>query len=108
MLWISFVLAYMGMLAFCEVMPRHARVLLRREPTARRRLAGRLLGGALLAVALWQCVKLLGTEIGIVIGLCLLMLAGLSLVALLAWRPRWVNAASTLMLAAGLVLVNLG
>ena len=107
MLWISFVFAFMGMLALCEVMPRHARVLLRREPTARRRLVGRLAGGLLLAVALWKCVSLLGVEIGIVIWFCQWMLAGLTLVLLLAWRPRWVRAASTLMLAAGLVLVNL-
>lgn len=108
MLWISFVFAYMAMLAFCEVMPRHARVLLRSEPSARRRLAGRLLGGLLLVVALWQCVTVLGIEIGLVIGFCLLMLAGLLLVVMLAWRPRWVRPASTLMLAAGLLLANLG
>ncbi|MET1076865.1 MAG: DUF3325 domain-containing protein [Pseudomonas sp.] len=108
MLWISFVFAYMAMLAFCEVMPRHARVLLRSEPTVRRRWVGRVLGCLLLAVALWQCVTGLGTEIGLVVWCCLLMLAGLLLVAMLAWQPRWVRASSTLMLVVGLLLVNLG
>ncbi|MDT4865200.1 hypothetical protein FQZ97_999890 [compost metagenome] len=43
-----------------------------------------------MAVGLALSIVQLGGEIGGVIWLCLLMLAGLLLVGLLAWKARWV------------------
>ena len=52
-------------------------------------------------MTLANCVE--GGEIGTVIWLCLVMLSGLLLVLLLAWRSRWVLPAVPLLAACGVV-----
>lgn len=59
-----------------------------------------------LGLALVLCMEALGGEIGGVVWLCQLMLAGLLLVTLLAWKARWVfPVAALLPVASGLNLL---
>ncbi|WP_271409079.1 DUF3325 domain-containing protein [Pseudomonas sp. Q1-7] len=90
MLFLSFALCYLAMTGLALAMSRqHKRVFSGAPSESRSRL---LRGGAVLAMlaGLVLAILELGGEIGSVIWLCQLMLAGLLLVALLAWQSRWV------------------
>lgn len=90
MLWLAFALSYLAMSALSLAMSRQHKLLLQGEPSAARRLALRLLAALGFALALLLCLQRLGGEIGALVWLCQLMLAGVLLVGLLAWRARWV------------------
>lgn len=60
-----------------------------------------LLASGLFGIALWLCINNQGGEIGTVLWFCLLMLAGVLLVLLLAWRSRWVLPVAPLLLLCG-------
>lgn len=106
MLLLAFALSYLAMLALSMAMSRHHKALFTVAASpARQRLLRLLrpLAGLALGLALAACWWAEGGEIGAVLWLCQLMLAGLLLVALLAWRARWVlPLAAMLPLAAGL------
>ncbi|AYC31850.1 DUF3325 domain-containing protein [Pseudomonas cavernae] len=101
MLWSSFTLAFMAMTQLSLAMNRHAKAAYGVAPSPRRVLLMRLLAVVCIAYALRFCVRQLGGEIGAVIWLGQLMLAGLLLVGLLAWRPRWALPLSGLLLLSG-------
>lgn len=103
---LGFALSYLAMTALCLAMSRHHKLLLEGAPsTARQRLL-RVLAVIGLGLALALCMDSLGGEIGGVVWLCQLMLAGLLLVTLLAWRARWVfPVAALLPVAGGLTLL---
>ncbi|ADO72068.1 DUF3325 domain-containing protein [Stigmatella aurantiaca] len=84
-----FGLNYLALLACCLGMARHHRALLGQPPSSRR--VALLRGAAALGAtgALGVCIHQQGGEVGTVLWGCLLMLSGILLVALLAWRPRW-------------------
>lgn len=103
MLLLAFALSYLAMLALSMAMSRHHKALftVAASPARQRLLCS--LAGLALGLALAACWWAEGGEIGAVLWLCQLMLAGLLLVALLAWRARWVlPLAAALPLAAGL------
>ncbi|WP_051414679.1 DUF3325 domain-containing protein [Zestomonas thermotolerans] len=87
--WLSFAFAYLAMLTFCLAMARHHKALFGRAPTAGHSRWLRVTGAAALAVALVLGIATQGIEMGVVVWLCQLMIAGLLLVLLLAWRQRW-------------------
>ncbi|MCY1560439.1 hypothetical protein D9M68_975710 [compost metagenome] len=78
------------MTALCLAMSRHHKLLLQGEPSPARRRLLRVLAPVGFALALLLCMQRLGGEIGAVVWLCQLMLAGVLLVGLLAWKARWV------------------
>jgi hypothetical protein len=98
---LAFGLNYLALLTWCLAMARHHRALLGPAPSSRRVALLRAASGASAALALGGCVHQQGGGVGTVLWLCLLMVSGLLLVALLAWRPRW-----ALPLAAGVPLAG--
>ena len=103
MLLLAFALSYLAMLALSMAMSRHHKALFTVAASPVRQRLLRSLAGLALGLALAACGWGEGGEIGAVLWLCQLMLAGLLLVALLAWRARWVlPRAAALPLAAGL------
>jgi hypothetical protein len=103
MLVLAFALSYLAMLALSMAMSRHHKALFTVAASPARQRLLRPLAGLALGLALAACWWTEGGEIGAVLWLCQLMLAGLLLVALLAWRARWVlPLAAALPLAAGL------
>lgn len=100
MLWLSFALSYLALSAVCLSQPRHHQRLLRAVVSRWRKHLLRGFAGMVMVLALGCCVVDRGLEIGLVIWLCQLLLAGVGLVVLLAWRSGWV-----LPLAAGLPLI---
>ncbi|UVE16890.1 DUF3325 domain-containing protein [Pseudomonas sp. LS44] len=100
MLWLSFALSYLAMTLLSLAMPRHHKTLFGAAPVRGRVLLLRLLAGVGLIAALLLCLAQLGGEIGAVIWLCQLMLAGVLLVLLLAWRKRWILPVAALLPAA--------
>ena len=106
MLWLSLALNYLALTALCASQPRHHKVLLRSAPSRLRQQALRGLACGVLALALYGSVLVRGLEIGLVLWLCQLLLAGVGLVVLLAWRGTWVlPLAVALPLLAGLLSV---
>lgn len=101
MILLSFALAYIAMTLLCLTMSRHRRELWRAHIPLPGNLVMRLLATACLAFALWLCVNSLGGEVGTVVWLCLVMLAGVLLVLLSAWSTRWVLLAAPLLLGFG-------
>ncbi|EMD99492.1 MULTISPECIES: DUF3325 family protein [Stutzerimonas stutzeri subgroup] len=103
MLLLAFALAYLGMTLLCLSMNRHRGALLRADT----RLPGpaiiRSLAVGCFGFALWLGINSQGGEIGTVVWLCLVMLSGLLLVLLLAWRSRWVLPVAPLLAACGVV-----
>ena len=90
MLVLSFAFCYLAMTGLALAMSRQHKLVFSGAPSESR---SRLLQiGAVLAmlVGLVLAIAELGGEIGGVIWLCQLMLAGFLLVALLAWQNRWV------------------
>ena len=103
MLLLAFALSYLAMLALSMAMSRHHKALFTVAASPARQRLLRSLAGLALGLALAACWWAEGGEIGAVLWLRQLMLAGLLLVALLAWRARWVlPLAAMLPLAAGL------
>ncbi|HSC84704.1 MAG TPA: DUF3325 domain-containing protein [Pseudomonas sp.] len=103
---LGFALNYLAMTALCLAMSRHHKVLLSGAPAQGRQLLLRGLAVAGLLLALLACISARGGEIGGVLWLCQLMLAGLVLVGLLAWKERWIfPLAGLLPLAGGLALL---
>lgn len=98
---LDFALSYLALLALSLAMARHHQTLLQGAPSAARQRLLRGLALVGLILGLWLSIGQLGGEIGAVSWLCLLMLAGLLLVALLAWRARWVLPLAGLLPAAG-------
>ena len=82
-------LSYAALAALALAMPRHHRSVFGREATARRRLAFRASGWALLGLSLASAVRGEGWAIGLVAWCATLTAAGLALTLLLAFRPRW-------------------
>lgn len=90
MLLLGFAFCYLAMTALSLAMSRHHKVLFQGPlPEARVRL---LRGAAVLALGVGLALAWIdqGGEIGAILWLCQVMLAGLLLVALLAWRSGWV------------------
>lgn len=104
MLLLAFALTYLGMTLLCLGMSRHRSELLRAD----RRLPGaavlRSLAAGCFGVALWLCIAGQGGEVGTVVWLCLVMLAGVMLALLLAWQSRWVLSAAPLLAVCGVLL----
>lgn len=101
MLLLGFALSYLAMTALCLAMSRHHKLLLQGAPGSGRQRLLRVLAVIGVGLALMLCMDSLGGEIGGVVWLCQLMLAGLLLVALLAWRARWVLPLAALLPVAG-------
>ena len=105
MLWLSLALNYLALSALCVSQPLHHNRLLPGAPSRLRQQALRGLACVVVALALYGCVLARGLEIGLVLWLCQLLLAGVGLVLLLAWRSTWVlPLAVALPLLAGLLL----
>lgn len=106
MLWLSLALNYLALTALCVSQLRHHKALLHAVPSRVRQQVLRGLACAVLVLALYGCVQVRGLEIGLVLWLCQLLLAGMGLVVLLAWRGTWVlPLAVALPLLSGLLLV---
>ncbi|CAD5108121.1 DUF3325 domain-containing protein [Zestomonas carbonaria] len=103
MLWLSFAFTYLAMLTLSLAMSRHHKTLFGAAPSAGRSLLLRSGAIAALVVGLVLSIAELGGEIGSVTWLCQLMLAGLLLVALMAWRQRWVLPLAALLPAGALL-----
>ncbi|BAN50442.1 DUF3325 domain-containing protein [Metapseudomonas resinovorans] len=90
MLVLSFAFCYLAMVCLALAMSRQHKLVFSGAPSESRSRLLRI--GAVLAMAVGLALAMvqLGGEIGGVIWLCQLMLAGLLLVALLAWKARWV------------------
>ncbi|OWG36741.1 hypothetical protein CAQ69_19215 [Stutzerimonas stutzeri] len=106
MLLSAFALSYLGMMLLCLGMNRHRSELLRADRRVPSAMIPRSLAAVCFGIALWLCIASQGGEIGAVIWLCLVMLAGVLLALLLAWRARWVLPLMPL-LAAGAALSGL-
>jgi len=102
-LLLALALAYLGMTLLCLTMNRHRGVLLHADTRLPGAAVIRTLAAGCFGFALWLCINSQGGEIGTVIWLCLVMLAGLLLVLLLAWRLRWVLPAAPLLAVCGVV-----
>jgi len=104
MLVLSFAFCYLAMTGLALAMSRQHKLVFGGAPSESRSRLLRV--GAVLAmlVGLALAIVELGGEIGGVIWLCQLMLAGLLLVAMLAWQARWVLPLVTLLPLGGGVL----
>ncbi|TLX53600.1 DUF3325 domain-containing protein [Stutzerimonas nosocomialis] len=100
-LLLAFAAAYLAMTLLCLTMSRHRGALLRADTRLPGKPVLRLLAAGCFGFALWLCVNSQGGEIGTVVWLCLVMLAGMLLVLLLAWRSRWVLPVVPLLAACG-------
>lgn len=103
-----FGLNLLALAAICLSLSRHHRDLFGGAPSDVR---VRLLRGVALvdgALALAFAIHRMGGELGIVYWACLLMIAGATLVLLLAWRPRWVLPTAAAMPLLGGVVAVLG
>lgn len=89
MLWLSFALTYLTMLTLSLAMSRHHKLLFSGAPSTARSRALRLVACLVGAVALGVSIAAEGGEIGTIVWLGQLMLSGLLLVGLMAWRQRW-------------------
>ncbi|PKL98531.1 MAG: DUF3325 domain-containing protein [Gammaproteobacteria bacterium HGW-Gammaproteobacteria-9] len=102
-LLLAFALAYLGMALLCLTMNRHRGVLLRAGTRLPGAMILRLLAAGCFGIALWLGIASQGGEIGAVVWLCLVMLSGLLLVLLLAWRAHWVLPAAPLLTLGGIL-----
>ncbi|CDG81380.1 DUF3325 domain-containing protein [Janthinobacterium agaricidamnosum] len=81
-------LAYAGMAGLCLAMDRHHRQVWGGEPAPAARRGLRGAGWLLLLIALWPCIAVWGTSVGIVAWLGFLSAGALLLVGLLPYAPR--------------------
>jgi hypothetical protein len=103
MLLFAFALSYLAMTALSLAMSRQHKQLFQGALSPARQRLLRLLALPALGAGLALCWMAEGGELGAVFWLCQLMLAGLLLVALLAWRERWVLPLAALLPATGVV-----
>lgn len=96
-------LAYAGMVALCLGVERHYKQIWQRVPTPARRKALRLGGWLALGASLLVCAQAWGWAMGPVAWLGLLSLAGLGLVLLLPYWPRFATWLATLGTSASLL-----
>ena len=101
MLLLGFALNYLAMTTLCLAMSRQHKLLFSAALSPARQRLLRVLALPALTGGLALCGVAAGGEIGTVFWLCQLMLAGLLLVVLLAWRARWVLPLAALLPAAG-------
>ncbi|WP_342246450.1 DUF3325 domain-containing protein [Pseudomonas sp. OTU5201] len=90
MLVLSFAFCYLAMTGLALAMSRQHKLFFSGAPSESRVRLLRVGAVFAMLLALALSIAQLGGEIGSVIWLCQLMLAGLLLVALLAWQTRWV------------------
>ncbi|AHL74701.1 hypothetical protein CH92_06150 [Stutzerimonas stutzeri] len=100
MLLLAFALAYSAMMLLCLAMPRHRGLLLPNTRLPSTPVIQCLAVGCF-GFALWLCVYGQGGEVGTIVWLCLVMLSGVSLGLLLAWRSRWVLPLASLLVVCG-------
>ncbi len=103
MLLLAFGLNYLGMTALSLAMSRHHKVLLSGAPSVARTRGLRLIALLLLSLAFTLNMVALTVELGIITGLLQLMLAGLTLGLVMAWRSHWVLPLSGLLPLGGLL-----
>lgn len=90
MLVLSFAFCYLAMTGLALAMSRQHKLVFSGVLSESRSRLLRVAAVVAMLAALALSIIELGGEIGGVIWLCQLMLAGLLLVALLAWQARWV------------------
>ncbi|AOE87287.1 DUF3325 domain-containing protein [Pseudomonas sp. TCU-HL1] len=90
MLALSFAFCYLAMVGLALAMSRQHKLVFSGAPGEFRSRVLRVGAVFAMLVALVLTIAERGGEVGGVIWLCQLMLAGLLLVALLAWKSRWV------------------
>ncbi|HAV86917.1 DUF3325 domain-containing protein [Pseudomonas sp. S5(2021)] len=101
-MWLlAFGLAYVAMVLLSLTLSRHRGALLSAERRVPGRLALQLQATVFLGLALWACVVRQGSEIGAVLWLGQIMLAGLLLAIVMAWRVRWALPLAPVLLAGG-------
>ncbi|MBM7060074.1 DUF3325 domain-containing protein [Pseudomonas sp. UL073] len=103
MLWLSFAFLYLAMLGLSLAMSRHHKALFGAAPAPGRQRLLRLAATVVGVIALALCVQARGGEIGTVIWLGQLMLAGVLLGGMLAWRQRWALSLAALLPAGALL-----
>ncbi|MGH8437285.1 MAG: DUF3325 domain-containing protein [Pseudomonas sp.] len=103
MLGLSFALSYLAMTTLSLAMSRHHQLILGGAPSIVRSRVLRIAAVLAFGIALVLCSERLGGEIGTLIWLCQLMLAGLLLASLLAWRSSWVLPLSLFLPLGGLL-----
>lgn len=103
-----FGLNLLALAAACLSLSRHHRDLFGNAPSESRARLLRIVALVDGALALAYAIHVIGVELGIVYWACLLMIAGATLVLLLAWRPRWALPTAAAMPVLGGVLAVLG
>ncbi len=103
MLFLAFGLNYLGMTALCLAMSRHHKALLSSAPSNARTYGLRVIGALLLALGMALNIVELTADMGIITGLLQLMLAGLCVGLLMAWRSGWVLPLSGILPLSGLI-----
>lgn len=107
MMLLALALNLFGMSSLSLAMKRHHRQVLGGDPGRSRVVLLRVAAAFAAILALALCVAAAGAEQGIVLWICLLMLAALAQGLLLAFRPQLVRYAAALVLivAAAMVLL---
>ncbi len=103
MTWLAIALDYAALLAFALGMEIHHRAILRRTPSAGRRLAWKTAGALLLVLALIAAIGTQGVAVGLVLWFVAWAGGGLVLTLLLAWRPRWCWLPAVALMLSGVV-----
>lgn len=101
MMLLALALNLFGMGSLSMAMKRHHRQLWKGEPGRVRVVVLRLAAVLAILLALALCVVTTGAEQGVLLWLCLLMLAALVQGLLLAFRPHLVRYAAALLLLLG-------
>lgn len=101
MLMLAFALNYLAMLLLCLTMSRHRGALMHVEIPSTGLAAMRVLALLGMGGSIACCVASGGWEIGAVLWLCLLMLSGVLLALVLAWRSGWALPLAPLLLLGG-------
>ena len=103
-----FGLNLLALAAACLSLSRHHRDLFGSAPSESRVRLLRIVALVDGVLALAYAIHAIGAELGIVYWACLLMIAGATLVLLLAWRPSWALPTAAAMPVLGGVLAVLG
>jgi hypothetical protein len=92
MVIIALGLMFAGCLLLSLSMRRHYRQVFADESGYAERLWPlRIVGYALVLLALWPCTRLFGAPIGICLWLSILALAAFGVIMLLTYRPQWLR-----------------